>query len=256
MKEIHYLIWNSCNLNCGFCFWDKRMGDILLDDKKKIVDEIVKTGIRKITLSWWEPLSSGNFLEILEYMFKNNLEIILHSNWLLINKNNAPNIAKYISRLSLTLDWVSSETQIKMRWVSNITEHTLNLIKLFNELKIPVNVKSLVTKMNLNEIEKIWEILNAEKISYWSLLEFIPLNRGKINQETYSLNDWEFTEITKKIKEKFPELNLRVRSFASSGDKYCLISADWKVYTNLSWKDILVWDIFTDNLSNILSEIK
>ena len=42
MEEIHYLIGNSCNLNCDFCFWDIRMPDVHLDLKKKIIDEIVK----------------------------------------------------------------------------------------------------------------------------------------------------------------------------------------------------------------------
>lgn len=231
------------------------MGDISLDDKKKLVDEIIKTGIRKITLSWWEPLSSSDFLEILEYMFKNNLEIILHSNWLLINESSAPIIAKYISRLSLTIDWVSSETQIKMRWVSNITEHTLNLIKIFNKLNIPVNVKTLVTKVNQSEIEKIWELLSQEEIIYRSLLEFIPLNRGRINQEVFALWNWEFEEITKKIKKSFSLLNLRIRNFASSGEKYCFICADGKVYTNRDWNDILIWDILLRSLVDILKEI-
>lgn len=232
------------------------MADISLDKKRQIVDEIVKTWIRKITLSWWEPLSSNNFLETLEYMHKRNLEIILHTNWLLIDENNAQIIAKYISRLSLTIDAISTETQIRMRWNINITNHTINLIKIFSNLNIPVNVKTLVTKVNQSEIEEIWDLLSREEISYWSLLEFIPLNRGKINHKKFSLNNWEFAEITKKIKERFPQLNLRIRNFASLEDKYCFISADWKVYTNQKWKDVLVWDIFTDNLSNILSEIQ
>lgn len=255
MQEIHYLIWNSCNLNCGFCFWDEKIADISLDKKKLIIDEIVKTGIRKITLSWWEPLSSSDFLEVIKYAKSKNLEIILHSNWLLINENNASIIAPYIDRLSLTLDWVSSKTQRKMRWTWNITEHTLDLIRIFNKLNIPVNIKTLVTRINKDEIENIWEILSQEKISYWSLLELIPLGRWDINKDLFILDHEEFKNITNLIKDKFPSMDIRTRDFWVKQDKYCFISADWKIYTNQDWKDILIWDIFNEKLSEIISKI-
>ena len=257
MKEIHYLLGNSCNLNCDFCFWDIRMPDVSLDFKKKIVDEIVKSGIKKVTISGGEPLCTNNFLEVLDYMHKNNLEIVLHTNGLKIDKFLAQKIAPLISRISLTIDAVETNTQIQMRKNKEITNHTLNLIKIFHDLKVSINVKTLVTKVNKNEINKIGKILNDLPIKYWSLLEFIPLNRGKINQSNFLLEPNEFDNICTKIKNEFLTSNIRIRKFAESEDKYCFIAPNGDIYTHVKEHgNILIGNINSDELNSIIKKIE
>ena len=130
MEEIHYLIGNSCNLNCDFCFWDKRMLDVSLEFKKNIVDQIIKVGIKRVTLSGGEPTMTNHFVEILEYMHLNGLEIILHTNGLGIDETLAKDIAPYVSRVSLTLDGSNEETILAMRKNKDLVNHTIFLIKL------------------------------------------------------------------------------------------------------------------------------
>ena len=118
-------------------------------------------------------------------MKKNKLEVVLHTNGLKIDKFLAQKIAPLISRISLTMDAVETNTQIQMRKNKDITNHTIDLIKIFNNLNVSVNIKTLVTKINKNEIHKIGKILCDLPIKYWSLLEFIPLNRRKLNQGNF-----------------------------------------------------------------------
>ena len=125
MDEIHYLLGNTCNLNCDFCCWDMRLPDSPFGFKKKIINQIVKTGIKKVTLSGGEPLCSNDFLKVLGYMKKSGLEVILHSNGLKINKSIAEKISPFISRVSLILDGPDEKIVSKMmeRWeVPNLTE--------------------------------------------------------------------------------------------------------------------------------------
>ena len=257
MREIHYLLGNSCNLNCDFCFWDVRMPDVSLDFKKKIVDEIVKSGIKKVTISGGEPLCTNNFLEILNYMKQNNLEVILHSNGLKIDNFLAQKIAPLISRISLTMDAVETNTQIQMRKNKDITNHTINLIKIFHNLKVSVNVKTLVTKINKNEIPGIGKILCDLPIKYWSLLEFIPLNRGKLNQSNFLLERHEFDNICAKIKDEFPSIDIRIIKFADSEDNYCFIAPNGDVYTHIKLQgDVLVDNIESDELNSLIKKIE
>lgn len=257
MREIHYLIGNSCNLNCDFCFWDKRMPDVSLDFKKEIVDDIVKSGIRKVTVSGGEPLCTNNFLEILDYMKQNNLEVVLHTNGLKIDNFLAQKIAPLISRISLTMDAVETNTQIQMRKNKDITNHTIDLIKIFHNLNISVSVKTLVTKINKNEIHKLGKILCDLPIKYWSLLEFIPLNRGKINQSNFLLERNEFDNICAKIKNEFPSMDIRTRKFADSEDSYCFIAPNGEVYTHVKEQgDILVGNINSDELNSLIKKIE
>ena len=257
MKEIHYLLGNSCNLNCDFCFWDIRMPDVSLDFKKKIIDKIVSSGIKKVTISGGEPLCANNFLEILGYMHEQKLEIILHTNGLKVDKTLAQKIAPFISRLSLTMDAAETNTQIQMRKNSRITNHTIDLIKIFHNLNVPVNIKTLITKTNKNEIEKIGKILAGLPIKYWSLLEFIPLNRGRTNASNFLLEPNEFNEICAKIKNEYPSIEIKIRKFADSENEYCFIAPDGDVYTYIGSRGyILVGNIKSEELNSLIKKIE
>jgi MoaA/NifB/PqqE/SkfB family radical SAM enzyme len=257
MREIHYLLGNSCNLNCDFCFWDVRMPDVSLDFKKKIVDEIIKSGIKKVTISGGEPLCTNNLLEILDYMKQNNLEVVLHTNGLKIDNFLAQKIAPLIYRISLTMDAVETNTQFQMRKNKNITNHTIDLIKIFHNLNISINIKTLVTKINKNEIRKIGKILCDLPIKYWSLLEFIPLNRGKLNQSNFLLQKNEFDVICAKIKNEFPSMDIRTRKFADTKDKYCFIAPNGDVYTHVKEEgDSLVGNINSNELNSLIKKIE
>lgn len=257
MDEIHYLLGNSCNLNCDFCFWDTRMSDISLDIKNKIINQIAQSGIKKVTISGGEPFCNDNLLEVLEYLYKQKVEIILHSNGLKINKFLAQKVAPFISRISLTMDAIDINTQILMRKNSNITDHTIFLIQTFHDLNIPVNIKTLVTKINKNEIVKIGNILNRLPIKYWSLLEFIPLNRGAINQNNFLLKNNEFDRIYSEIKGAFPSMDIRIRKFDGSDNNYCFIASNGDVYTYLKNKgDVLIGNVINENLSSLIKKIE
>lgn len=256
MEEIHYLLGNLCNLNCDFCFWDVRMPDVSLDFKKNIIDEIAKSGIKKITISGGEPLCANNFLEILDYTHKKNLEVILHTNGLKIDNFLAKKIAPLISRISLTMDAVNVYTQIQMRKNQEITNHTINLIKIFYSLNIPTNIKTLVTKVNKNEVRKIGKILNDLPIKYWSLLEFIPLNRGKLSKDNFLLEYNEFDKICVRIKNEFPLIDIKIRKFADYKDNYCFIAPNGNIYTYVKEQgDVLVGNINSDELNSLIKII-
>jgi len=188
-------------------------------------------------------------------MKKNNLEIILHTNGLKIDASLAKKIAPFVSRISLTFDAADEEIMIKMRGRGEMLKHNIFLIRTFNELKVSVNVKTLVTQINKNQIEKIGEILNNLPIQYWSILEFIPLNKGKMNKEKFFLSSKDFNDICEKIKEKFPSMDIRVRRLSENNNNYCFIAANGDVYTYRKNKDILIGSIKEEDLSAIISTI-
>jgi MoaA/NifB/PqqE/SkfB family radical SAM enzyme len=253
MEEIHYLLGNTCNLDCDFCFWDMRIPDVSWKTKKHIIDEIKKAGIKKVTVSGGEPTCSRNFLKTLKYMSDNQLSVVLHTNGVSIDDSIAKQISPLVERVSLSLDGSSDEMCIKMRKSANFFSHTIWLIAEFNRLKVPVNIKTLVTKVTATDILRIGEILETKPVSYWSLLEFNPINRGKINESEFLLSDSEFDEVVKKVRKNIKKLNIKVRLFKRNPEKYCFIAANGDVYTSIPNKgDVLVGDLKNTELSKIL----
>jgi len=256
VDEIHYLLGNSCNLNCQFCFWDLHLKDISLIKKKNIIDEIKNSGIRKITISGGEPLCNKDLFFVLEYAKKNELEIVLHTNGLLIDGSIVDNLKPLVSRVSLSFDGSDEEMMKKMRQNPEMFSHTVWLIKKLCESNIPVNVKTLITKINQKDISNIGKVLSSFPIEYWSLLEFNPINRGLKNKNMFYLDPKEFDEIIANTKKHFPKLKIKVRKFARKPDKYCFIASNGDVYKYVDSKgDKLVGNLFNRGLKNILALI-
>ena len=256
MEEIHYLLGNSCNLNCDFCFWDKRMVSPNLKLSKKIVDEIVKSGIKKVTLSGGEPTLSKHLLPVLKLLKTAGLEVVLHTNGLRIDAPFAKKIAPLVSRVSLSLDGSTEQMGYAMRKNISYVNHNLELINLFKQLNVEVNVKTLVTKVNYNDIENIGQILKDTPIRYWSLLEFNPINRGKIHKNKFFLTEKSFDDISKKMIKLFPKLHIRIRKMRSNPESYCFIAANGEIYTFNSLKgDILIGDLKKETLSLVLNRV-
>lgn len=252
MEEIHYLLGHTCNLDCDFCFWEKRTSPPTIAKAKKVIGEIKKVGIKKITISGGEPTCSSCLLEVLKYAKLNGMEIALHTNGLKIDAKMAQKIAPFIQRISLALDGSDESMAIKMR-KKPFTKHTLSLVTLFDSLGTAVSVKTLVTKVNQEDIVAIGKLLENKPIRYWSIIEFNPLGRGLIHKKKFLLSRKEFALITKKVLAHFPNLQIRIREFRGQPEKYCFITTSGEVYTNTKNNgDILVGNLETNSLSSIL----
>jgi MoaA/NifB/PqqE/SkfB family radical SAM enzyme len=256
VDEIHYLLGNSCNLNCQFCFWDLRLKDISLDKKKVVINEIKNSGIRKITISGGEPMCNNDVLSVLKYMKEGGFEVVLHTNGLLINREMVKILKPLVSRISLSLDGSSEKMMLKMRQNEKMYSHTVWLMKTLCELGIPVNVKTLITKINQNDMVNIGEVVSRYPVEYWSFLEFNPINKGLLNKDRFYLTPNEFGKVVKNTIKFFPNLRIKVRKFASNPDSYCFIASNGDVYRYMNGKgDILVGKIFDVGLKKILELI-
>jgi MoaA/NifB/PqqE/SkfB family radical SAM enzyme len=155
------------------------------------------------------------------------------------------------------MDAISPEKQKKMRKSVEIKNQTINLIEYFNNLGTPVNVKTLVTKANKTEIKKIAGVLNKLPIKYWTLIEFIALNRGKINQNNFMLASGEFDEICAFVKKAYPAVDIRIRMFTKDKNPYCFIAPNGDVYTYLKGKgDVVVGSLVSEKLRDLIIKIE
>lgn len=254
MDEIHYLIGNSCNLCCDFCFWDLRTTDVTFSEKKEILDQIIDSGLKKITLSGGEPTCNPDLIKVLKYAHQIGLQTVLHTNGLKINQKMAQKIAPYINRLSLSLDGSTEKMCYLMRSNKQIFSHTLELINIFHRLHLDVNVKTLVSNKNKNDLMSIGNLLQNQPVKYWSLLEFNPINRGLINKKEHYLDSEEFITLAMKLSDYFPKIKIKIRQ--PRLDNYCFIAPNGDLYTYIpEVGDKIVGNIKKQKLKYLIKEI-
>ena len=198
-----------------------------------------------------------HFMDVLAYMHKAGLDIVLHTNGLKITQRSLKKIAAFVSRISLTMDGIDEDILFQMRKNRDITQHTIFLVKQFHKLNIPVSIKTLVTEVNRREILNIGKVLSSLPIQYWSLFEFVPVGRGKTNKDKFYISPKLFDKICMNLKNEFPSLSIRPRRLERTPSEYCFITADGKVYTfDKDDGNVLIGDLSDEDLSSIILKIQ
>lgn len=86
-----WIITGLCNFNCKHCYLEspnKKYQQLSLEDCFAIIDQAKKAGLKKIFITGGEPFVRNDLLEIIKYIYKNDLTISgIESNGSLLNEN-------------------------------------------------------------------------------------------------------------------------------------------------------------------------
>ncbi|MDR2582128.1 MAG: radical SAM protein [Fibromonadaceae bacterium] len=243
---INWSLTERCNLNCGFCFrfHDKE----LPSDKMKIVlEKIVKSGVRRVTLTGGEPTLVNGLESIAEKLRYAGIFVSLHTNGM--NVDYVKKNYFHFDRISLSLDGLNSFVNKIMRGHDDYFEKIMDLIMFLKENKRDFAIKTTVTKKNIDSILDMVDFINDIKPTFWSLFEFLPLENGKLNKDDYLLNDGEFNGLISKIK---CDVTLNTMSLIeASGYPMFSVAANGEVYTKDGENGKISVGSLLDNETNV-----
>ena len=106
LKELYVpnsICWNithKCNEKCEFCYRDNISEDLTFDTNKKILEEIIASGAKKITFAGGEPLMYDGVLELIKYAKQNGIITSLTTNSILLSD-------ELLLKLDGILDWLT-----------------------------------------------------------------------------------------------------------------------------------------------------
>ena len=128
-KRIYIEITNVCNLNCKFCPKSNRKQQFMsLENFKNIIDK-VKNKAQTIYLHVkGEPLLHNNLDEIISYIDKNNLKVVITTNATLL-KDKIDILKKYtcIKQINLSIHSITQNTFDNEKYLNNIFESVKKL---------------------------------------------------------------------------------------------------------------------------------
>jgi len=222
---IHWMITSYCNLTCPFCFSFRRR-DLNTKKNLEIARKIIKLNVKRIVISGGEPLVRKDIFEIINYLKKNNLEIRLDTNGLLL--------PKYISRLKkieaigISLDGPNPEIDRKMRHHRQHFDLVIESLEKLQKTKIRIFIHTLATKINYDHIPAIANILEKYPIASWNIFEYCPYGRAYVNRKKFELKKGQFENLVKDIKYKGKIDFCRVKNRVKA---YFFINSDGSIYT-------------------------
>lgn len=169
IRDAQIKIVEGCNSRCITCdIWKKNNNnEMSLKTYRKVIKELKKVGLKSVGLTGGEPLLNTNLVEICKVTKKEELNLSISTNGLLLNRK-IEEIAKYVDNLSISLDGLE-KTNDDIRGIKGyfkLVTSSIEDIRKKNQ-KIKISISTTITNSNFDEIEEILKWCKRNRIG-WS----------------------------------------------------------------------------------------
>lgn len=188
------VVWNCtrrCNLKCVHCYAasenKKYDGELTTAEAKKLIADLAEFGCPAILFSGGEPLMREDLFELGRYACAKGLRAVISTNGTLIDKETAKEIKKIgFSYVGISLDGIGTNND-KFRGKKGAFEQALRGIENCRAAGVKVGLRFTLSKLNLNDLENILDLLPEEKIPRCCIYHLVYAGRGK-NLSQYALS--------------------------------------------------------------------
>ena len=191
-REANLLITGKCNLRCRHCSVTSYGGlntDLPLSAWEKILDELQRSKLLKLTITGGEPLARPDFIQFLGEVYKRPFRFSINTNGTLITAETIDTIKNYSSRFNefmVSLDGPDKETVDSQRGAGVFEELVIGVNKLRNA-DIPFGFYCTTTSLNVDRVVETAEYalsLGADWIKFNNFLLAGPeLNRDMVPEQ-------------------------------------------------------------------------
>ncbi|MBI3315979.1 MAG: TIGR04053 family radical SAM/SPASM domain-containing protein [Candidatus Omnitrophica bacterium] len=186
------VIWEmtrACALKCVHCraeALDRRSPEELSTEQAlALLREIRLFGKPLVVLTGGDPMRRPDILEIVEYGTRQGLRMaVTPSATAEMTPDKIRRLKeKGLARLAVSLDGSTAGIHDAFRRVPGSFGWTLDIIRWANEIGLPVQINTTVTKYNLEDLDALCSLLESLKIVLWSVFFLVPVGRGKLEDE-------------------------------------------------------------------------
>jgi len=234
--------WNitcKCNENCKFCFRFTDNNVLSFKENKIILDNLIKLNAKKITWTGGECLLYPHLFDLMKLSHEAGIENILISNAVLLDKDKILEIEDFVDYITFSIDSTNSKINEKMGRGANHYKHIKELMDFIRaKTNIKLRVNSLVSKMNLEDFEKLARVIDKYDVERWKLFKFTPL-RGKAieTDQLFDITDQEYLEATSIAQKHAPNTRVVICINTNLEDDYLLINPSGDFIVTKDQKD-------------------
>jgi MoaA/NifB/PqqE/SkfB family radical SAM enzyme len=192
----------ACQLRCGYCYSEsgRRAASTLPHaDLLRIADTLAGMALRSIHLSGGEPLLVHGLPEIVEHLRAHGTKVVLYTNGLLVNDDNAAELGKLCARIRVGLDGATPAVHDKVRGREGAFQGAIAGLAALDRAaaarraaggkRLWFGVETVVVRSNFSEIELICREI-VPRFPELSLLRFgVAVPSGPANAEPYAASE-------------------------------------------------------------------
>jgi len=179
------VVWNvtrRCNLKCVHCYAHAKnkhfANELTTEQGKDLIKDLAGFGAPVMLFSGGEPLVRKDLPELAAYAVEKGLRAVLSTNGTLITPTMARTLkAIGLSYVGISLDGMQ-EINDRFRGVNGAFQSALEGIKNSQDAGIKVGLRFTVNKFNVNEIPKIFNLLEEMDIPRVCFYHLVYAGRG------------------------------------------------------------------------------
>jgi heme b synthase len=182
-RLIAWELTNACNLACIHCrasaIKEPPPGELSIAEAKHFLDELVEYK-PIIILTGGEPLLRSDVYDIAGYASGHGLRVVLATNGTLLTQDIARKLKDVgIQRVSISIDGSNADTHDVFRGEPGAFEGALRGIDILKKEEISFQINTTITKRNLLEIPKIYDLALELGASALHIFLLVPTGRGE-----------------------------------------------------------------------------
>jgi len=231
-ETVTWRILSECINNCLYCYGPKNIPQMATADILQVIELFSLRGVKNIVLTGGEPLLLPNFSKIIEKLSEKKIKIILDTSCFNFFKYNFL-IDDKISDLGVPFD--TTEEKMDYRAKGNFAQRlaTMDYYRKHRGKKPLLRIGTVVSKQNVDQLDKIAKFISNFDVTTWKLYQFIPMGEnGRQNSDDLLISDGDFLRTAWEIRNRYGgNLNVVVSPKASRSRAYFMLDPDGSVIT-------------------------
>ncbi|MEZ4220016.1 MAG: radical SAM protein [Polyangiaceae bacterium] len=201
-RRVYWELTRACGLACRHCRAEAqktRAPDELGTEEAFAVLRSLQSAkpTPVVVLTGGDPLERPDFLEILKYAKGLGLHVdVAPSVTPRLTREAVNELAEAgVGAMSLSLDGSNALQHDSLRGIPGVFERTLEAAEMIAEVKIPLQVNTLVTANTLDDMPAIHGVVSTMHAKRWSLFFLVTTGRGSLlpqiePEQAEALFDW------------------------------------------------------------------
>ncbi|MCM3231838.1 TIGR04053 family radical SAM/SPASM domain-containing protein [Mesobacillus sp. AQ2] len=186
----YIVIWEvtrACQLKCIHCRADAQNRpdpmELSPEEGLKLIDHIYEMGNPMLVFTGGDCMMREDLFELAEYAVKKGMRVSM-------TPSATDNVTKEkmerakeagLSRWAFSLDGPTPEIHDHFRGTPGSFNLTIEKVKYLNELKMPLQLNTVISRYNYEYLEQMAELMKELKVVMWYIFLLVPTGRGQLD---------------------------------------------------------------------------
>ncbi|MGB6868217.1 MAG: TIGR04053 family radical SAM/SPASM domain-containing protein [Acidobacteriaceae bacterium] len=182
-------IWETtqaCDLSCKHCRASAQPlahpSQLSTAEATNLIDQIADLQVPLFVFTGGDPLKRQDIFQLIEHAAKKGVHAALTPSATPLLTRDA--IARMkdsgLSRLAVSLDGSVPAIHDSIRGIPGTWQRTVDAIQYANEAALPIQVHTVVSRLNISDLDRLSVLLTEKQIVMWSFFFLVPVGRGQL----------------------------------------------------------------------------